>query len=83
VLLVSDRAGAPCVHEQDALVHRAGDVAELRAHITRLDGDRDLLRRLRAASLAGTDDLTWAAAGQALLDAYRTADPTPAERTHV
>jgi glycosyltransferase involved in cell wall biosynthesis len=79
VLLVSDRAGAPCVHDEDALVHGAGDVAELREHITRLDGDRDLLRRLRAASLAGTGRLTWAAAGEALLDAYRTALPTTAE----
>jgi len=51
VLLVSDRAGAPCVHGQDALVHRAGDVAGLSAHITRLDADRDL----RIAQRGGSD----------------------------
>ena len=71
VLVVSDAAGAICMHMENALVHRAGDVDELTAHLTLLDSDRDLLERLRAASLSTTDEITWKAAGRKLLSAYR------------
>lgn len=69
-LLVSDRTGAPCRHGRDALVHEAGDVALLRDHIELLDRDREMLRRLRAASLAGASELTWSAAAGQLLAVY-------------
>lgn len=73
VLAVSDRTGAVCRHEHDALVHPAGDVATLREHLSALGRDGDLLARLRAASLASVDALTWDAAAHRLLDAYRRA----------
>jgi glycosyltransferase involved in cell wall biosynthesis len=71
VLLVSDAAGAICNHMENALVHRAGDVEVLTKHITLLDQDRELLRKLRAASLSTITELTWTAAGVKLIDAYR------------
>lgn len=71
VLLVSEAAGAICKHMENALVHPVGDIAALTQHITMLDDDRMFLSRLRAASLATVDQLTWTAAGRVLLDAYR------------
>lgn len=71
VLLVSDAAGAICCHMENALVHRAGDVEALSQHITLLDQNRELLGKLRAASLSTLSELTWTAAGVKLLDAYR------------
>ena len=70
VLVVSDHSGAPCTDGVDALVHPAGDVHALTAHLRALAADRELLERLRAASLAGARDLTWSQAGKALIDAY-------------
>ena len=72
VLLVSDAAGAVCQHGQNALVHAARDVATLTEQLTRLDRDRVLLQRLRAASLATAQEITWAAAGRKLLSVYRS-----------
>ena len=71
VLLVSDSTGAVCEHEKNALIHRTGDVATLASHFSRVHEDRALLARLRAASLETADELTWAAAGRKMLDAYR------------
>jgi glycosyltransferase involved in cell wall biosynthesis len=73
VLVVSDHSGAVCSDGVDALVHPAGDEAALAGHLRALAEDRDLLRRLRAASLAGAGELTWSAAGRTLLDAYAAA----------
>lgn len=73
VLLVSDASGAVCEDNVNALVHPAGDVATLAEHLTRLHQDRALLRRLREASLATAQELTWAAAGPALHESYREA----------
>lgn len=70
-LIVSDASGAVCTDMQDALVHRAGDVATLEQHITLLYNDRALLERLRAASLALAPQLTWPAAGFRLQQVYR------------
>ena len=69
--LVSDSTGAICEHEKNALVHRTGDVETLANHFNRVHDDRALLARLRAASLATADELTWAAAGRKMLEAYR------------
>jgi len=71
VLLVSEAAGGVCLHMENALVHRVGDIAALELHITMLQEDRSLLERLRAASLKTTPEITWTAAGARLLDAYR------------
>jgi glycosyltransferase involved in cell wall biosynthesis len=71
VLLVSDAAGAICRHMENALVHRVGDVEALTKHIAMLDQDRELLSKLRTASLSTIGELTWTAAGVKLLDAYR------------
>jgi len=71
VLLVSEAAGAICRHMENALVHPVGDVSALAQHIALVHGDRALLERLRAASLATVSELTWSAAGRLLLQAYR------------
>jgi glycosyltransferase involved in cell wall biosynthesis len=73
VLAISDRTGAPATDGVDALVHRAGDVGALTAHLRALAEDRELLRRLRAASLERARHLTWADAGRVLADAYGAA----------
>ena len=72
VLLVSDCSGAKCEHGVNALVHTARDVDQLRADMETLAGDREQLERIRTASLATLDELTWAAAGRSLIEAYRT-----------
>jgi glycosyltransferase involved in cell wall biosynthesis len=71
VLLVSEAAGAICQHMENALVHKVGDVAALAQHLAMLHEDRDLLEKLRAASLATISELTWDTAGVKLLDVYR------------
>lgn len=72
VPVVSDVCIGTCKHLTNALVHRAGDVETLTEHITMLWQDRSLLERLRLAALSGLPDITWAAAGVKLLDAYKT-----------
>lgn len=71
VLLVSEAAGAICSHMENALVHRAGDVETLATHMSLLHEDATLLGRLREASLRGSAEITWNAAGVVLLDVYR------------
>jgi glycosyltransferase involved in cell wall biosynthesis len=73
VPLVSDACTELCRHGHNALVHRVGDVAALERQLTELDGDRELLARLRAAGLAAAPGITWTAAGEILLRAYRDA----------
>lgn len=73
VLVVSDRAGAVVHDGRDALVHEAGDVAQLAAQLAALAGDPARLDALRQASLAAVADLTWDAAAQSLLRAYAQA----------
>lgn len=70
VLLVSEAAGAVCRHMENALVHRVGDIEAITQHITSLHEDRQLLDRLRAASLSTVPDITWAAAGRQLARVY-------------
>ena len=78
VLLVSDHTGACARHGHDALVHRAGDVAELTRHLRSLVDEPALLRTLRANSLADIGNLTWDAAADALLAAYAEVLQRPA-----
>jgi glycosyltransferase involved in cell wall biosynthesis len=72
VLLVSEAAGAVCRHMEDGLIHAVGDVEALAGHMDLLDGDPDLLVRLRNRSLEGIGALTWDAAGEVLHRIYRT-----------
>jgi glycosyltransferase involved in cell wall biosynthesis len=78
VLVVSDHSGAQCRDGEDALVHRAGDLADLTGHLRRLAEDGALLRRLREASLAGAGELTWTAAARTLAGVYASALAAPA-----
>ena len=71
VPLVSDACTDVCRHRENALVHRAGDVAALERHITMLDEDRELLSRLRAGCLRTAPGVTWTRAGDTLLGVYR------------
>lgn len=71
VLVVSDASGAVCQHAENALVHPARDAAILKEHLDRLDNDRALLARLRAASLATANEITWDAAGRRLVLVFR------------
>jgi glycosyltransferase involved in cell wall biosynthesis len=71
VLLVSDASGAVCEHMQNGLIHASRDVAALTEHIRMLDADRGLLGKLRHASLADLDKLTWDEAGRRLADVYQ------------
>jgi glycosyltransferase involved in cell wall biosynthesis len=73
VPLVSDACAEGCRHEVNSLVHHVGDVDALTSHLTRLHEDPTLLPRLRAGVLASAPSRTWGRAGEALLDAYRTA----------
>lgn len=71
VPLVSDACTDLCEHMDNSLVHAAGDVESLRNHVTLLYEDRELLRKLRARGLARSREITWTAAGDVLLKAYR------------
>lgn len=70
VLLVSEAAGAVCGHMKDAMVHKVGDYQALTRHISLMDQDRTLLRRLRSNSLATACDISWDAAGICLSRIY-------------
>jgi D-inositol-3-phosphate glycosyltransferase len=59
VLAVSDATGARCEHRRTGLVHAARDVDALAGHLRELDRDPALLQRLRAATIARLDELTW------------------------
>lgn len=73
VPIVSDAAGAQCVHGETGMIHTAGDVATLACHISELSRDKGLLARLRAAVLAQRDRLTWAASAERLEGCYEQA----------
>jgi glycosyltransferase involved in cell wall biosynthesis len=71
VPLVSEACTDICTHLENALVHPIGDVKVITEQITRLDKDRALLERLRAAGLRRAPQITWNAAGCQLLEVYR------------
>jgi glycosyltransferase involved in cell wall biosynthesis len=71
VLVASDAAGARCENGVHGLIHAAGDLEALTADLRTVASDRDVLTGLRTASLARIDELTWTAAGRALLATYR------------
>jgi glycosyltransferase involved in cell wall biosynthesis len=71
VPVVSDACTDTCRHMENALVHHVGDVNTLTQHITMLHENRMLLDRLRASGLRTAPNVTWNAAGEKLLQAYR------------
>jgi glycosyltransferase involved in cell wall biosynthesis len=70
VLVVSDRSAGPAVHNQDAMVHAAGNVDELTDHLRTLLTDREALERIRAESLLVAKRSTWSDAASRLISAY-------------
>ncbi|WP_218013710.1 glycosyltransferase family 4 protein [Georgenia sp. 311] len=70
VPLVSDACTDLCRHDDNALVHPAGDAVRLREHLTELAADPARLRRLRDSALSTAPGVTWRAAGRRLLDVY-------------
>lgn len=71
--LVSRQAGAFVTGGVNALVHEAGDVAALTAHLDLLHGDAESRARMRAACVADRERLGWSEAASTLVDAYRIA----------
>jgi glycosyltransferase involved in cell wall biosynthesis len=71
VPLVSDACTEICQHMENSMVHPAGNVMALSQHITLLHQDRELLKKLRTASIQAVPRITWAAAGTKLVQAYR------------
>jgi glycosyltransferase involved in cell wall biosynthesis len=83
VLVVSDATGARCEHLETGLVHAARDVDVLAEHLRMLDRDPALLARLRAATIARLDELSWARSAEEQAGVYAAAlagdlGPTPA-----
>ena len=72
-ILVSDAAGARCTHRADGLVHSAGDLDALVAHLRLVETDRLLLDQLRRAGIETARNLTWFAAGRNLMLNYERA----------
>jgi D-inositol-3-phosphate glycosyltransferase len=70
ILLVSDAAGARVDHLRTGLVHEATNVDQLTHHFRLVAGDHELARRLRRATLARSESLTWASAARDLIGLY-------------
>jgi glycosyltransferase involved in cell wall biosynthesis len=71
--LVSAAAGAMCVDGVTGLVHDAGDVAALTAHLDLLHAEPARRDQMRLAILERRDTLTWAAAAERLEACYEAA----------
>lgn len=67
--LVSDRIDV-CDHMRNGLVHPVGNIDVLAQHISVVNENRELLRRLRAECLKTAPRITWKAAGERLLEVY-------------
>ncbi|GAB6194001.1 glycosyltransferase [Desulfocastanea catecholica] len=71
VPLVSDACTDLCQQMKNAMVHKVGDVEAITEHINTLCNQRDKISQLRDAGLASIPSISWAAAGQSLVAAYR------------
>ena len=78
--LVSTAAGAMLVDGEHGLLHEPRDVAALVDQLDRLHASADERARLSAGAAAHAPELTWAAAGAALVSAYRVALARERER---
>lgn len=81
VPLVSDACAAVAVND-NALVHRVGDVATLTEHMTLLHEHPERLARMRGACLDAAPRFTWASAGRSLVAAYERAAGPSASLAH-
>lgn len=70
VLLVSEAAGARVDHLLSGLVHHATDIDELARHLRLVATDPDLALRLRHATLARSESMTWSKAAKDLVEIY-------------
>lgn len=73
VLLVSEAAGAKLEDGRHGFAHRVGDVGQLAGHVRALMSDHALLQRMRSASIAELDGLTWSAAAESQCALYEQA----------
>jgi glycosyltransferase involved in cell wall biosynthesis len=73
VPLVSTAAGAVLEHDVHGLVHDVGDVDTLARQLHDLAANPERLARLRANAMAHAPALSWSAASERLVAAYRTA----------
>ncbi len=73
VLLVSDATGAPCENGEEGFVHRLRDADALAEHLRQMHRNRDLLESMRARALDAATRLSWAEAGNNLLNVYQQA----------
>ena len=73
VPLVSVAVGAVLDDGVQGLVHEVGDVDTLTRQLDLVSGDAGVLSTLRAAAIAAAPRLTWSAATDALVAAYRQA----------
>ena len=71
VPLVSEACTELCRHMENSLVHPIADVATLSKQISMLHENRDVLAKLRHNGLQFAPQVTWAAAGERLLETYR------------
>lgn len=71
VPVVSDTCTEVCKHMETGLVHKVGDVDTLSDHFTLLDGNRELLEKLRSEVVRRREQYTWSAAGSKLMEVYR------------
>jgi glycosyltransferase involved in cell wall biosynthesis len=70
-LVVSDATGARCEHMESGLVHEARDLTTLVEHLRLVDGDRELLTRLRRNAVASRPNLTWEYSAREIAGLYR------------
>jgi glycosyltransferase involved in cell wall biosynthesis len=70
-LVVSDATGARCEHLESGLVHEAGDLPTLVEHLRLVDGDRELLTKLRRNAVASRPNLTWEYSAREIAGLYR------------
>ncbi len=82
VPLVSTAAGAVIEEGVTGFTHAVGDVGALTAQLDLLIARPDLLATMSGAALARADELSWAAATQATLAAYREAGRLVRESSH-
>ncbi len=73
VPLVSTAAGAVLEHGVQGFLHEPRDVAALTQQLDLLSSDAELLERMRGDAIRHSHDLTWAAATDDLVAAYRRA----------
>jgi glycosyltransferase involved in cell wall biosynthesis len=70
-VVASFATGTRATHDVSGLLHEPGDVSTLTGHLRTLDGDAELLQRLRRGAVDASRNLTWQHAGERVLELYR------------